>query len=112
VYKAFPFKFNVHWLNQPEYVKLVHTVWNNLSFQEEGNKQVGFLKKLKVLKLQTKRWIKVFKKSELLLLEKLETDIEQLLIINVETPLTMEEERRLGALETNRNSILRRTEDI
>jgi len=70
------------------------------------------LKKLKELKLQTKRWIKDFKQSELLFLEKLETNIAHLLYINVGTPLTVEEERRLGALETFRNSILRRTEDL
>jgi hypothetical protein len=41
----------------------------------------------------------------------LETDIEQLLFKIVESPLSLEEERHLGELETNRNNFLHREEE-
>jgi hypothetical protein len=86
----------VDWLSQPDFVKLVHTIWNDPRFLVEGNKQVRLVSKLKELKIQTKKWIKDFKTNEHLFLVKLETDIEQLLNKIVETPLSLEEERQTG----------------
>jgi hypothetical protein len=49
--------------------------------------------------------------NEKLQLVNLETDIEKILFKSVETPLSLEEERQIGELETKRNHFLRPEEE-
>jgi hypothetical protein len=111
LYKVFPFKFNALWLRELDFVKLVHNVWNDPRFLLEGNKQVRLVWKLKELKIQTKTWIKEVKAREKLIMENLETEIEQFLLKIIEKPLSMEEDRYLRELESNRNKLLRGEEE-
>jgi len=46
VYKCFPFKFNVDWLNQKEFVDIIHKNWKDPMFLHEENKQMRLLWKL------------------------------------------------------------------
>jgi hypothetical protein len=77
----------------------------------EGNIQLRLVWKLKELKNQTKNWIKELKAQKSLLLENLEFEIEQLLFKIVESPLSMDDDRHLCELETNRKKNLREEEE-
>jgi hypothetical protein len=69
LYRVFPFKFNSQWLQNTEFINLVHTLWKDPRFLVEGNQQHRIVWKLKELKLQTKGWIKEVKIREKLQLE-------------------------------------------
>jgi hypothetical protein len=61
--KAYPFKLNANWLQDDDYMALVHKVWKDPRFLSEGDKQCRLVWKLKELKLQTKIWVKEVKRE-------------------------------------------------
>jgi hypothetical protein len=63
-YKSFPFKFNADWLNEKDYVDLIHKTWKDPMFLREENKQLRLLWKLQVVKKLTKCWYKENKKKK------------------------------------------------
>jgi hypothetical protein len=78
--KAYPFKMNAQWLNDQEFVDLVHKVWKDPGFMSESSKQARIIWKLKVLKAQAKIWYreKLAKNNEKLL--SLESTIKEAII--------------------------------
>jgi len=73
-YKCSPFKFNADWLNESEFVDIIHNNWNDPLFLHEDNKQMRLLLKLQVIKKLTKIWYKENqekKRTKLILLKQI-----------------------------------------
>jgi hypothetical protein len=111
IYKAYPFKINALWLQDSDFVDLVHKVWKDPKFLLEGDNQVRLVWKLKELKCQTKIWIKEVNARDKALLEHLEDEIKHYLIKIIGNPNCQEEEHYLRELECNRNKILPKEEE-
>jgi hypothetical protein len=75
IYKHFPFKFNLHWLQEKYFVDLVKKIWNDPSFTTEGNRQLRLIHKLKELKKQAKLWYKDHQSKKTTSLVLLESEI-------------------------------------
>jgi len=43
LYKVYPFKFNSIWLQEADFVKLVHLLWKDPHFLKEGNIQLRLI---------------------------------------------------------------------
>jgi hypothetical protein len=111
IYKAYPFKLNANWLQDKDYVALVHKVWKDPRFLTEGDKQCRLVWKLKELKCQTKIWVKEVKARDKALLENLEAEIKDNLMKFHWGFHKSEEEHLLRELECKRNKILREEEE-
>jgi hypothetical protein len=111
VHKAYPFKFNHHWLADPDFSLIAHNVWKNPCFLQEVNPQQRMVWKLKVIKAHTKAWYKAKKEKENHNLIKLEFEISQLIKKSSRGALSAEDSEHLTALEFSRNIILREEEN-
>jgi hypothetical protein len=109
--KALSFKFNPHWLLDPDYNSLVQELWMSPKFLQEDDIQRRVNRKLKDLKSLTKGWVKRVRARELVVMQNLESDIKVLIQKIVDGSLIMEEEVTLIHLELERNKILKVHED-
>jgi hypothetical protein len=77
--KAYPFKFNPHWLLDNDFNSLVHELWLDPKYLQEEDIQRRVNRKLKDLKDITKGWVKRVRTRDLAVMLKLESNIKVLL---------------------------------
>jgi hypothetical protein len=74
----YPFKFNIVWLNDPEFVDLVRSNWNGLLGTKSLNPMESLVKKLKLPKLLVIVWERKKKDDAKEELVQLELDLDTL----------------------------------
>jgi hypothetical protein len=74
----YPFKFNLVWLDDPEFVALVRSNWNGLLGTEVLNPMDSLVKKIKLLKMLVIVWERKKKVADKAELVQLEFDLESL----------------------------------
>lgn len=72
---ALPFKFNHHWINEPDFKQLVVHSWSQPLFHAFYSKMDTFSYKMKRLKGIIKAWIQKCKEEKMLELRQIEVDI-------------------------------------
>jgi hypothetical protein len=111
-FKAFPFKFNDQWLGEKEYTDLVFKVWTDPVFLTERGKQKRIIWKLQVLKKESRIWNYDSKKKTKEKMLEIEAGITENIKSLLEDHSDLDSEAALRALESERNGILRKEEEL
>jgi hypothetical protein len=107
---TYPFKFNHHWLSSIDYSDLVHAVWTDPAFLCESNPQLRLVWKLKTLKVHTRSWSNRKKVLEAAHLNRIDSEINNLIYRSANALLSSKDADTLKELEQNRAHYLREEE--
>lgn len=105
--KAYPFKFNSQWLLDKYFNSLVHQRWLEPKYLQEEDSQRRSIRKVKDLKVISKIWAKESRARGILVMEKLEANIKELLQMIMDGSFNPMVESNLINLESERNKILK-----
>jgi hypothetical protein len=76
--RHYPFKLNPSWIGEEEFTRLVTEIWQYSNFFQEIGRQCRLVWKLKCLKSEIKKWIRIHKTLSTQKLDTLEEDLQHL----------------------------------